>query len=62
MRMSGIRDIHRLRTAAADFRRLAEKHDEAGNHGISRKLTDVAAGLESEADEFTAQQSSPDKG
>ncbi len=60
--MGGIGDIHRLRTAAADFRRLAERHDEVGNHAISRKLTDVAADLESEADDFAAQQSPPDKG
>jgi hypothetical protein len=51
MRMAGIRDIHYLRTTAADFRRLSERHSVGGNPEVSRKLAAVAAGLEIAADE-----------
>ncbi len=59
--MVEVRDIDHLRSTAADFRRLAARHDEAGNHAISKKLADVATGLETEAEESTLKPSPPDQ-
>ena len=41
-----------LRNSAANLRRLADRHSDGGNPEISRKLADVAAGLEAEADDL----------
>lgn len=40
-----------LRDAAANLRRLSAQHGDGGNPEISRKLADVAAALEIQADE-----------
>jgi hypothetical protein len=41
-----------LRNSAANLRRLADRHSDGGNPEISRKLADVVAGLEAEADDL----------
>jgi hypothetical protein len=46
-----------LRERAANFHRLAKDYDEAGNHPVCAKLTQVAADLQAQAAALEAQES-----
>jgi hypothetical protein len=43
-----------LRNSAANLRRLSEQHGDGGNPEISRKLANVAAALDAEANDLDA--------
>jgi hypothetical protein len=47
--MPGANDAAYLRDRSANFRRLAKDYDDAGQHPVWAKLTEVAADLEAQA-------------